>query len=113
MSECENCEHRMPECEDWCWYFTCEKGLEMQDDDFECEDFEPKQEIKTNYKLEVPTECISQCSNQSLQGCTIHFKDIKDLKCGDIFVLKSLSHSRFEKGEIWNAELQKVYKVGE
>ena len=84
-------------------HFVCEKGLEPKNGDFECEGFEPEPELKIK---ETPKEYQS-CDSCSLQGCTIYFKNEKDLKCGDTFILTSMSRS--STCGIYGVELQKVY----
>lgn len=46
MPNCYDCKYVYSECEDWCWYITCEKGLETSDFDNDCKSFEQKEEIK-------------------------------------------------------------------
>ena len=116
MNNCDNCKNGY-----WDDYFdsevmidshfVCEKGLEVQDNDFVCSGFEPYEESKSHYELEIPKECTIQCNNQSLQGCTIYFNNINDLRCGDMFVLKSMSRS--SSFGVYCVELQKIYKSRE
>lgn len=94
-------------------YWVCEKGVY---DCENCEQFEKieNSEVDLDSKkfFDVPKDYVRNCSSSSLQGCTIYFKDVKDLKCGDVFVLKSMSRSA--NCGVYGVELQKIYpyKIG-
>ena len=108
MTKSEECKHGYWEetLEDA--YFVCEKGLY---DCENCEGFEKvedsKVDLDSKHFFEALKEYVNDCSSSSLQGCTIYFKDIKDLKCGDTFVLKSMARS--STCGVYGVELQKIY----
>ena len=105
MTKSEECKHGYWEETFEDAYFVCEKGQ------YDCEKVEKiedsKVDLDSKHFFEVPKEYVDNCSSSSLQGCTIYFKDIKDLKCGDTFVLKSMARSA--NFGIYGVELQKIY----
>lgn len=89
-------------------YFVCEKCLY---DCENCKEFEKVEDSKINLNskhfFKISKEYMNNCSSSSLQNCTVYFKDIKDLKCGDTFVLKSIIRS--SNLGVYSLELQKIY----
>ena len=118
MANCDDCKYQCPEedYESGVWYFYCKQGLEMSEDDFECEGYEPKEEVYVYencakiYKDRMK-ETYKPCDSQCLQGVTIYFRDVKDLRCGDNFVITEINRSFMS--DIPTVKLQKIYKCGE
>ena len=108
MGNCYNCKHANPECEDWCWYITCEKDLEISDFGNNCTSFEPIEDIKIDFSLPLISKHFHQECSCTLQGATLRFKDANDLKVGDTFVITKMYRS--SNPDVLSVELEKVYK---
>ena len=92
-------------------YFVCEKCIY---DEENCKEFEKLKESDNfiNYDfLNQNKDYICDCSCQSLQGFEILFRNIKDLKCGDTFVITEIH--RNSTSDVPTVKLQKIYKYGE
>lgn len=110
MPNCYDCKYVYSECEDWCWYITCEKGLETSDFDNDCKSFEQKEEIKSDIKSVIKTDNFVLENSKREIFCKLVLIGSEDFNFGDTFILRSIEYGTEQPITI---EIEKVRKCNE